>query len=339
MPEAAPKTLEPSDPRRWVRGSGWIWLSAGAISLGLLGVVVAQIDWGTAAAMLDGLAWPYVAGAICLLLAEGVVTSIRIWIFSARKPALTAAIRANAWYVVLLVLLPARLGEVAAVFVFQNHLGQKPGAASMSVVAQRLYDVACLGAVFLIALAGLGDAIPSGILAVIAAGLLGGAAAALVRLDFLLSLGARWLLGMKLHRQVIVRPAVRLVLQARTWNRHMMSRKEVPMAVATTLLKWGANLGALACLLSAVGLGLPVAGQFAIATAYNFLAIIPVQTIGGFGVGEAGLSLLLIASGIAVPVAASASVLMRLVLVCSPFLFFLLVHGLVRIGENVRNEP
>lgn len=277
--------------------------------------------------MLQAVSWQYLAFATLFLLFEGVFTALRIWLFAGRKPCLSDALKANAWYVLLLIMLPARLGEVAAVIVFEKQLGQKRGAAAMSIVSQRLYDVVVLGSFFLIALMGLSGVLDKNILALIAVGFMGIALFVLYRIDFLLTMFAGLIKQSGHYRTGLMRKIMRFLLQARTWNRNIFTHKEIAGAIVITIFKWISNLGALILLIMAVGLGLPFFENLTVSAAYNFLAIIPLQTIGGLGIGEAGLTLLLIAMGLTASKAASASLMVRLVIVLFPFLFWVCVMG------------
>jgi uncharacterized membrane protein YbhN (UPF0104 family) len=165
-----------------------LWGISLAISLGLLAFVFMQADIGQAAVMLKNLSWSFLGVAFVFLIMEGIATALRLWLFAAKKPCLSEALQANAWYVLLLVILPARLGEVAAVVVLERYLGQKYGAAAMSIIMQRLYDMIVLGAIFLIALLGLGDFVDKTFMSIVSLGLIGFVLFVLVRLEFFLTI-------------------------------------------------------------------------------------------------------------------------------------------------------
>lgn len=300
-------------------------MSASIVSLFLLTLVIAQVDTSQLTQMLGNVSWVAVFIAFIFLALEGVITALRLWLFAGKKPCLSEALKANAWYVVLLIILPARLGEVAAIVVLERYLGQKYGAGAMSIITQRLYDVIILGIIFLIALLGLGDFLDTKILAVTALILISFAIFALIRLDMFLTFGAVCL-GKK-RKGIITRKLKRLILQARIYNRHSISRYDIPFALLLTFFKWVCNLGALVFMFMALYLGLGIFENIAVAVAYNFLAIIPLQTIGGIGVGEAGLALLLASMGLTASMAAGASLMIRLVILIFPFIFWVMVMG------------
>ncbi len=320
----SPSEMKKAKSRSWIYGS--------ALSLLLLAVVLMQTDVATITGLLRSAAWPALAAAFLCLTGEGFFTALRIRLFTGKKICRSDALRANAWYVLLLVLLPARLGEIAAVEVFRRLLGQTYGAAAMSIVAQRLYDVAVLGAFFLAALAGLGGMKISGIAWLAAFVAMVAAVLFLRHLIFFLTLGA---VILRRGGRGVSRKILRLILQARTWDRHIMRRGVFIPALFFTTMKWVCNLGALVFLFASVHLGLGFFEATAMAAAYNFLAIIPVQTVGGIGAGDAGLTLLLIAAGLDKNIAAGASILVRLAIIVFPFLFWLMVAGGLRLKEKI----
>lgn len=311
-----------------------LWITASLISLVLLALVVAQVNWTDLRAMLAGAAWSLIALALVLFTAEGVMTALRIRLFAGGRPTIATALKTNAWYVLLLVILPARLGEVAAILVFNRYLGQRAGAAAASIVTQRLYDVIVLGALFLIGLIGLQSAENTPAMTAVALILMALAVGVLIMLEKFLTLLFMILKRLPAARGTLLYKLRRLVLQARLYNRHGLKPRQIPGAVLLSLGKWTANLGAVVCLLAALHLGLPFFEKMSIAAAYDFLAIIPLQTIGGIGIGEAGLTLLLATAGIATPSAAGASLLIRVVILAFPFIFWGLVMGSLWVKER-----
>ncbi len=313
-----------------------LWISASLISIFLLGMVIAQIDLSQMQGMWARLSWSTLAIAFLFLLLEGLTTALRLWLFAGKKPCVGAALKANAWYVLFLVILPARLGEIAAIVVLERHLGQKYGAAAMSIIAQRLYDVIILGVFFLIALFGLGDLIDTNSMAVIALILISLSVCVLIRLDLFLTFAVYLLQKLHTQKYGLIHKLMRLLLQARIYSRHTLKHHDIPLALLLTIGKWVSNLSALLFLFMALHLELPFFENVVVAAAYNFLAIIPLQTIGGIGIGEAGLTLLLIKMGITISMAAGASLMIRFVILIFPFIFWGLVMGGLRLKDKGR---
>lgn len=312
-----------------------LWITAAIISIALLSLVVMKADFSEVKEMLKNVSYSALGVATLLLFMEGIITALRIWLFAGRKTCISPALRANAWYVLLLVVLPARLGEVAAVVIFERYLGQKYGAAAMSIITQRLYDVIVLGAFFLIALLGLEIFTNTNMLMILGAFLIVCTVFVLIKLDKILTLIVIIFGKQKMRRKNIFGKIGRLILQARMYARHNLKSRDVPLALTFTIGKWVCNLGALVFLFHAIHLDLSYIQGVVTAAAYNFLAIIPLQTIGGIGVGEAGLALILAGMGITASIAAGASLLIRFVILVFPFIFWLIVMGGLGLKERI----
>ena len=62
-----------------------------------------------------------------------------------------------------------------------------------------------------------------------------------------------------------------------------------------------------------------------LAAAFNFLAVVPLQSVGGIGVSEVGLAGLLMVFGASVEYAASMTIVVRVILLSTPVLYWVLV--------------
>lgn len=314
------------------RGSLLLWGLAIGGSLALLLGVLLQVDWHAAASMLRLAAWPFVLGALALLMVEGIVTALRIGVFTPSRPGFATCLKVNAHYVLLLMLLPARLGEMGAVLLFRRYFRQGAGAALMSVLSQRLFDLAILGSLFMLLGLSLASLLTFFQTAFLAAGLLVCLPLGLFYLDRPLAAAA-----IALRRKHGPRPSgfrhhvLRLLLQARIWHRHGLNRRTLLYGIALTATKWACNLSSLALLFFAIHLALTPLESAWVASAYNLLAVLPIQTVGGIGLGEAGLAGLLAINGLPLGLAVGASLLVRLVLIAAPFLFWALAMGALRI--------
>ncbi len=117
------------------------WVIAFLTSIVLLGIVIFQTDWKTIIDIWEGITWMLVFVGLILLLMEGVCTSYRMYLYIPGKTKLSSCFRVTAWHVLMLVLLPARLGEVAAIFLLKENFNQKTSPAIMIIVIQRLFDI------------------------------------------------------------------------------------------------------------------------------------------------------------------------------------------------------
>ena len=102
----------------------------------MLAVVLSQVDWALFVEILLGALPGFVFLSLILFLMEGVFTSLRFYLLTPGDRHVTACFSLTAWYVVLLVLLPLRLGEVAVVLLMKKYLDQDASPALMNVFVQ-----------------------------------------------------------------------------------------------------------------------------------------------------------------------------------------------------------
>jgi len=303
-----------------------LWAAATGASIALLAFVVAQVDWDAARDLVHAIDYRWVFVGIAALLAEGVVTATRFRLLARGGATLRDCFLATAWYVVMLIGLPARLGEVAGIAVIVRTMQQPAGIAAASLLFQRVFDMFVLAALLtLIAMLALGGA-QSSMVALAGIGLVVVLAALLILLEPLLACVAR---ALRDHRHDQWRGRLlRLVLQARMFSRHHMTRERVVGLGALTLLKWTMNLTGIALVVVAVVPGIPVPTALGLGIVYNLSAVIPIQTVGGFGISEAVLLGSFKWLGYAVGIGAPIAIAIRLALISAPVLFWILVMSL-----------
>lgn len=317
-----------------------LWVTGILASLLLLAAVLSQLDWQVFTRMARNVDTSLLLLSLLLLFIEGAATALRLRWFAADRPGILPALQANAWYAVLIVLLPARLGEVAAVLVLEKYLGQTRGGALMSIIAQRLFDLLVLSALFLLALITASDILPWSMTGLVAVLVIAGAWLAILRMECFLALAGTAILRTgKARKPSLKRSVLRVLLQARTWRRHAYNRSLGRGALLLTILKWSATLGAISLLFTNLYPPMGLSSALLASTAYNFVAVIPIQTIGGLGVGEAGLAAILFGMGIALPTAVAISLFARLVLILFPFLFLAAVFIIARLRGANRAWP
>ncbi len=316
--------------------AGWkTWMSAIIGSVLLLGRVLLQLDSTSLRSVAVGLSWPLVGVSVLFFFTEGVVTAKRLSIMAGTHQSLARALQANAWYSVLVVALPARLGEFAAILVMEKYLLQKRAPAFASIVVQRLFDLVMLGVLFLLVLAFLIEQLPLAVSAAVAMLVIGIALSAIQQMEPLLTLMARWVLSTRIRfSRSLRRKIARQLLQGRGWRRQMASTGLIPSAMSLTAVKWLVIVGGISALLIASQDSLTWQSALIAAVAYCFMSAVPIQSLGGIGLGEAGLTFLLAGMGMPVGVAAATSLIVRLVLILFPAIFFLTVFFLVSL-ENI----
>lgn len=196
---------------------------------------------------------------------------------------------------------PGKLGEVLKAVLVRELTGVPAGRTTAAVVAERLTDVAGL---ILLSLLG-ATAIPGG------PWVLGGLALALVLALALLR--SRGLAGL-LERAAAHRRLAGLGEPVRAFlggGRALLTPGRLVAAVALSVGAWGGEC--LALWVALLGLGAPArlreaAFVYAFASLAGAVSMLP----GGLGAAEASLTGLLVALGVGLPVAAAATLLVRL---------------------------
>ena len=322
--------------QRLPAGRHRLWWAGACITLVLVGILLFSLDFGVFSAQLESLSWLWLLIALAFLFLEATLTAVRIRLFAPTRPTLGAASEANAWYVILVLSLPARLGDVAAIVVFERYLGLKKGAALASIVAQRLFDVLSIALIFL--LVGLAmvddlgveaDARPLAIAAVLVVLM------AVIYLRPLLTLAARLFHGDRRPVGRVRRMLLKLILQARSWHHQFMNTPRALLALFVSLSKWVATMAGIAGVLMALHTDISTLQIWVASAVYNFTAIVPLHSIGGFGMGEVGLSAVLIGLGLTAGTAVGIALFLRLTLILFTVAYFLLVMAGRRLSRAV----
>lgn len=298
-----------------------LWLVSITSSLLLLSLVVGQVDWRVARSLIFSIDYGWVAGGIALLIVEGLITAARFRLLARTTASYSDCLKATACYVVMLILLPARLGEVAGIGFIARYMHERAGAAAASLLFQRVFDViilvTVLAAVCFLTIGGLGTLPVLGSTVVVTTLLI----LLLIRLEALLAVVVRPLL----HRRQEKWPRmfIRTALQVRMVRRHHINWRRGLKLSGYTVLKWIANLSAIACVVLAVAPVLTPLTAVGVGIVYNLAAVIPIQTVGGFGISEAALLGSFSWMGFPLETGAPIAIGIRLVLISAPILFWL----------------
>ena len=299
-----------------------LWITSAISSLLLLALVLGQVDWNAARALTQTINYYWISVGIALQLLEGIITATRFRLLSRTRARFSGCLRASAWYVMLLIALPARLGEVAGVALIVRHLGERTGAAAASLLFQRLFDV-----IFLVALLAvycvwaLGQTNVLVIAAFVVAVVM--LTSVVIYFENILAFLVQPLLARRERKWP--RRILRIALQGRIVRRHHMDRTRTIKLIALTLLKWIVTLGAAAAVVVAVVPSIALNSAFGIGIVYNLSAVIPIQTVGGFGISEAALLGSFRWLGYPLGIGASIAIAVRLALIAGPLLFWLMV--------------
>jgi uncharacterized protein (TIRG00374 family) len=316
-----------------------IWYVGSFFSLVLLFLIIPYVDLNQIGFILNSISWDIFSIAIIVLLMEGVFTALRFKLFTPGKPALKDCLKLTSLFIVSLIILPARLGEIAVIFLLKHQLGQRTGVSIMNVLTQRLIDLIFIFTI-LLAFILINKAVEYNIffylviLLIISLLIL-----SIFKLGFLLGIFATlFFVDKPITKNIFFRKIYRMILQARIWHRFHMSNNIIFKAILISLLKWASNIGGLSLLFYSINTPLNEIQILLTSTAYNLLAIIPIQTIGGFGVSEAGLTGILVFFGLPVDLSANISIASRIVLISTPFLFLLLVYLYLFLSRNEKQS-
>ena len=312
-------------PKHWMRwAKPWTWAIAAAVSLALFGVVAARLDAASLAAVAEQLSWPLVGAALALLLSGHLFSALRTHLI-AEGHLFSTALRVSAWHAIWLIALPMRLGEVAWLVSMRNAYGWNAATAVVCGLVQRLLDLAVIAAFLLLAVPAV--FIPGRIEAPLAAALavVAGALALLgaVTLPVWLRLSGRLIVaaGRPLGWRARL---LRHLWRGRRWLESVRHRRIVQLCLVPTALSWMAIFGGYWLLCRAVGLDAAWSEFLFAAAGGNLITALPVQSIGGFGLLEAGFTGILAWFGSPADTAALAALTIRFVTWIGTGLFWLL---------------
>lgn len=216
---------------------------------------------------------------------------------------------------VLLTLLPTRLGDLYYP-VLLRRLSIPVGRAITSLSLLRLFDAAVLGTMFVLAAVSTAAFPKVGLPeALIAVGLL--LLGALIALALLPKLCA-WLAMLALRwRSPRMREVARQALDGRRWLNGLPFHRRLEL-FGLTILYWVGSTSMVWLVIESLGIKLMAAQAAFVASGLSLAGAVPLQTIAGFGVAEASLTLLLVIVGFPSIEAASIGVVARFGLLALP---------------------
>ena len=306
------------------RATPLTWAVAGTVSLVLFGVVAAQIDSASLAAAADRASWPLVVAGVVMLLVQDLFGAFRTHLIARGHGGFTTAMKVTAWHSVWLIALPMRLGEVAWIVVMRRAYGWDAATAVACALVHRLLDVAVIAAFLLLALPavlGLGweGGLPLAALAVAACLLT--LAGALVP-HVWLRLAARLVMRMGRPRGRW-RRLLRHLRQGRRWLESVRHRRVMRPCLLLTVLLWTTVFAGQWLLCRAIGLDIALAELLFAATGGSLVTALPIQSIGGVGLMEAGFTGILVWLGAPAATAALAALTFRFATWVASVVFFL----------------
>ena len=225
------------------------------------------------------------------------------------------AYRVVAWHMLLSSILPARLGDLAWIYFVHTWLKQPAARAVFVTFYHRLQDFIVVSLMLLLSLL-VAQSDGWGSMAVIAT-------LVLLALMALLCVGIGQLLGvlaallLKLQRRLQrrwLRLALEQLLRTRVWYRHRLQREQVVLSFIVIVMRWITILAALTLVIGTLAPHISNHDTFFLANAYVYFGILPLQSVGGFGGGEAGLAWMLTHYGVPLAKASAVGLLLRLLI-------------------------
>ena len=117
----------------------------------------------------------------------------------------------------------------------------------------------------------------------------------------------------RFHRRWL-RLALEHVLRIRVWYRHRLQRDQVVLSFLVIVLRWVTILAALTLIIDTLAPHIANRDSFFLANTYVYFGIVPLQAVGGFGSGEAGLAWMLTYYGVPLAKASAVGLLLRLLI-------------------------
>lgn len=314
---------------RTLHGTGaraWWW--SGLASAAVLAVLASYAERAAFSAIAGALSWPALVAGVVLLQVEGILSALRTRALAGAH-GLRDSLVVTAWWVAALATLPARLGELIGVGLLTRRLGQSLGQALNNLFVQRLCDGVVLLALGAVAVASHAETAARAPLALLLLLLALVAAVVLAYLAQCFALVARCLAPARGRRHV--RPLLRAALHGRHAARSGLSGRRPLGLVALSVAKWCCNLAGVGCLIAAVVPALPLLAAATLAILVNVVAVVPLSTVGGVGLGDLTIAGGLAWYGESPARAAAAALCVRLLLIVAPLVFWLLVTAADRL--------
>ena len=188
-------------------------------------------------------------------------------------------------------ILPARMGDLGWIYFIHRWLEMPAARAIFVALYHRLQDFIVVSLMFALSIAAARVEIIGANFAFSAIGILLLMCLIWAFLPRMLGmLGAcLWILHRRFGNRML-KAALRQVLRVRIWYRHRLTRRQVVVTFTVIAVRWLTILVALSLLIHALATSVNAADSFFLSNAYVFLGIVPLQSVGGFGAGEAGLA-------------------------------------------------
>lgn len=289
------------------------WILAATASLVIIAILLVNLD-STALSINWAPGWLFVA-LLCFA-TEACLSGIRLWLGALRQSSFRSGFAVNGWYTGMVLALPARLGELATMGIYCRMTSLTLGAATLSIVFQRMVDV-----IFLV--------------------LFGALLALLLDPDnaYLITLSAVWILmavlivwhtrsslGLAARLLIVIHPddpgltrrlsrrLLRIILQGRLWSSRAQRAGVYPWIIIATACKWIAIYGGISALVLATQLTSTTQALIA-STSFNLSGLVPLHGLGGIGFSDAAVTGSLASSGLSLADASAIAIVIRFAII------------------------
>jgi len=290
----------------------WTWALLGTALFALW--FGATVDWETLSGALADAGLKVIAAALVLLILNGLLAIAWLSVIT-RRNNISGAFEVIGWQFLAATLLPARLSDVAWMYLIHKKLNIAPGRAVFIALYHRLLDFVVASLFFLVSVLALGSGLLGAHTELLAALVFAILIAIVASLEFFLTLGARILQWFERHTDKrLAHILLGQLLHVRVWYRHGLPKSLLWLTFAIIVARWVAILAALGILIHAMAAPLGWTDSAFLSNVYIYFSIIPLQTIGGFGAGEAGLAWVLTLYGLTLGKASAIALLIRMLI-------------------------
>jgi uncharacterized membrane protein YbhN (UPF0104 family) len=292
-----------------------VWLWASLVTALFIVWFATTVDSETLTSAIAGASPAVVLAAMALLAINGLLAVLWLVVITRRRHSLGSAFEVIGWQMLAASILPARLGDLAWIYLIHQKLKIAPGRAVFIVFYHRLLDFVVASVFFLVSILLVGTDLLGANIGLLAGSVLALLIGIVAALGPLLTLGARLLLWAdETFDNRLTRILLGQILHVRVWYRHGLPKMLLWVTFAIIAARWLAILAALSLLIHAMAGPLGWIDSAFLSNVYIYLSIIPLQTFGGFGVGEAGLAWVLTLYGLGLGKASAISLLIRIVI-------------------------
>ena len=259
---------------------------------------------------------PLILGlSLFLLTVNGLLDALWLQLITRPVHRYTGPMRVIAWHMLGSSLLPARIGELAFIYFIHRWLEVPAARALFITLYHRLQDFIVINLFLLMTIIAIGFDTRSIQLVPVASAMLVVLVLMVLHLEYSLTLCALCL--RRIHRQMgyrFLHTLLSHLLQVRIWYRHSLKPAQLWLSFLVIVLRWAVVLPAIGLLLHGSVEALNWSHSLFVTNLYLYMGIIPVQAVGGFGAGEAGLIWVLTLYGLSIGSASALSLLIRLLI-------------------------